>query len=61
VREIAGAMGFAHLGLFIRSEFSEVYLLRSQLGWGRDDYTRRPWAPMARLAGVLRSIRFPDF
>ena len=59
VREIAGAMGFAHLGLFIRSEFSEVYLLRSQLGWGRDDYTLTSLGSDARLAGVLAQHQVP--
>ena len=38
-KEIAGAMGFTHLGLFLRAEFSDAYALRAQVGWGRDAYT----------------------
>jgi len=59
VREIAGAMGFAHLGLFVRGEFNEVYLLRAELGWGRDGYTLTTLGADTRLVRVLAQRQIP--
>jgi len=58
-REIAGAMGFAHLGLFIRGEFSDAYVLRAQVGWGNDGYTLGSLAADTRLARVLTQRQAP--
>jgi signal transduction histidine kinase len=58
-REIAGAMSFTHLGLFIRGEFSEAYTLRAQLGWGNDGYTLTTLSSDTRLARVLAQRQIP--
>jgi len=59
VREIAGAMGFTHLGLFIRAEFSDVHVLRAQLGWGRDGYTLTTLGSDSQLAVALAQRQVP--
>ncbi len=58
-REIAGAMDFAHLGIFIRGEFTESYVLRAQVGWGRGDYTLGSLAADTRLVRVLAQRQAP--
>ena len=58
-REIAAAMGFTHLGLFIRGEFSEACTLRAQLGWGNDGYTLTTLSSDTRLVRVLAQRQVP--
>jgi two-component system nitrogen regulation sensor histidine kinase GlnL len=58
-REIAGGMGFTHLGLFIRGEFAEAYTLRAQLGWGNDGYTLATLGADTRLVRVLAQRQVP--
>jgi len=58
-REIAGAMDFAHLGIFIRGEFTESYVLRAQVGWGRGGYTLGSLAGDTRLVRVLAQRQAP--
>ncbi|MFA5057744.1 MAG: ATP-binding protein [Opitutaceae bacterium] len=58
-REIAGAMSFAHLGLFIRGEFSDAHALRAQVGWSRDGYVLTALAADSRLVRVLAERQAP--
>ena len=58
-REIAGAMGFTHLGLFVRGEFSEAYTLRAQLGWGNDGYALTTLVSDTQLVRVLAQGQVP--
>jgi two-component system nitrogen regulation sensor histidine kinase GlnL len=58
-REIAGAMNFAHLGIFVRGEFTESYVLRAQVGWGRGGYTLGSLAADTRLVRVLVQRQAP--
>ena len=52
-REIAEAMGFTHLGIFIRGEFGDAYALRGQTRWGHDGYTQTALPADTRLVRVL--------
>ena len=52
-REIAEAMGFSHLGIFIRGEFGDAYALRAQTRWGRGGYTQTALPAHSRLVRVL--------
>jgi len=58
-REIAEAVGFSHLGIFIRGEFGDAYALRAQTRWGRDGYTQTALPAHSRLVRVLAQRQAP--
>ncbi len=58
-REIAGAMRFRQLGIFIRGEFSEEFVLRAEVGWGADGYTRRTVEVSSQLVQLLGARQSP--
>ena len=58
-REIAGAMRFRQLGIFVRGEFSEEFALRAEVGWGGDGYTRRTLEGRSQLVQLLAGRQAP--
>lgn len=60
-REVAGAMGFRHLGILVRGEFSDEFVLRASVGWDAEGFTSRSVPAGSRLPGALTGRQAPLF
>lgn len=59
VREVTTAMDVAHLGLFVRAEFSDLLTLRAETGWEHGSFTLHSLPARSMLAQVVTRQQAP--